>query len=83
MPPRFRENVWRRIEEAEAPATNTSHLDWLETLAALVLRPRLALAAATALILAGALLGMREGSQMARQDAQARYLSSVAPGSLR
>jgi hypothetical protein len=47
------------------------------------LRPRLALAAAAALMVAGALLGVREGSQLAKQDAQARYLAVVAPNSLR
>jgi hypothetical protein len=35
------------------------------------------------LIVAGALLGVRNGSQMANHDAQARYLAAVAPNSLR
>jgi Mg2+/citrate symporter len=48
-----------------------------------VLRPRFALATATVMIVAGALLGVRNGSQMAHQDAQARYLAAVAPNSLR
>jgi hypothetical protein len=83
LPPRFQEGVWRRIEEAEAPASSARGVNWLDTLAALVLRPRFALATATVLIVAGALLGVREGSQMAKQDAQARYLATVAPHSLR
>ena len=83
MPPRFQEGVWRRIEEAAAPAKSNSGIAWLDALAALVLRPRLALATAAVLMVAGALLGVRDGNQMARQDAQARYLAAVAPHSLR
>jgi hypothetical protein len=83
LPPRFQEGVWRRIEEADAPALSTGNIAWLDALAALVLRPRFALAAATVLIVAGALLGAREGSQAVKQDAQARYLAAVAPHSLR
>jgi len=83
LPPRFQESVWRRIEEAEAPAKAGGGTGWLESLAALMLRPRFALAAAAVLIVAGALLGAREGGQMAKQDARARYLAAVAPNSLR
>jgi hypothetical protein len=83
LPPRFQEGVWRRIEKAATPAKATDGISWLDALAALVLRPRLALAAAAALMVAGALLGVREGNQLAKQDAQARYLAVVAPNSLR
>jgi hypothetical protein len=83
LPPRFRENVWRRIEDAEAPAPSAPGLSWLDALAGLVLRPRFALATVTMLIVAGALLGVRDGGQIARHDAQARYLAVVAPDSLR
>lgn len=83
LPPRFQEGVWRRIEEAEAPIQSTGGITWLDALAALVLRPRFAMAAATVLIITGALLGVREGSQMVKQDAQARYLATVAPHALR
>ena len=41
LPPRFQENVWRRIEEADATAPSGS---WLDAFAALVLRPRFAYA---------------------------------------
>ena len=83
LPPRFQEGVWRRIEEAAAPLKVTGGITWLEALVTLVLRPRFALATATVLIVAGALLGVRDGNQMAKQDAQARYLAVVAPNSLR
>ena len=80
LPPRFQENVWRRIEDAEAPAKSNS---WLDAFAALVLRPRFAYATVATLMVAGVLLGTYQGTQAARQDAQARYLASVAPNSLR
>lgn len=80
LPPRFPDNVWRRIEDAEAPAKSVS---WLDALAALVLRPRFAYATVAALVLAGVLLGAREGTQVAKQDAEARYVALVAPNSLR
>lgn len=83
LPPRFQEGVWRRIEEADVPNRSTRGLTWLDALAALVLRPRFALATATVLIIAGATFGVREGNQLAHQDAQARYLAAVAPNSLR
>ena len=83
LPPRFHEGVWRRIEKAAAPAKSNGGIAWLDALAALVLRPRLALATAAMLMVTGALLGVRDGNQMAHQDAQARYLAAVAPHSLR
>ena len=81
LPPRFQENVWRRIEDADAPAI--SPVSWLESLVALVLRPRFAYAAVAALMLGGILLGAHSGSQTARLGAEARYVASVAPDSLR
>jgi hypothetical protein len=83
LPPRFQENVWRRIEDAEAPVPFTSRLSWLDALAALVLRPRWALATAAVLVVAGALLGVREGNLAANQAAQTQYLAAVAPAALR
>ncbi len=80
LPPRFQQNVWRRIEDAEAPAKAES---WLDALAAFILRPRFAYAAATVLLLAGGLVGSLDGRQHARHDAQMNYLASVAPHSAR
>jgi len=76
LPPRFQQNVWHRIENATSPSPVTS---WLDALAALILRPRFAYAAAAALILTGVLLGVREGRYVARHDAQMNYITSVAP----
>jgi hypothetical protein len=83
LPPRFQENVWRRIEDAEAPAPSAPGLSWLDALAALVLRPRFAYATVTALVLAGVLLGTYQGAQTAKQNEQARYIALVAPNPLR
>jgi len=80
LPPRFQQNVWRRIEDSEAPVKPDT---WLEALAALILRPRFALVAATVLLIMGALFGAREGSLVAQRDAQAQYLSAVAPPAMR
>jgi hypothetical protein len=80
LPPRFQQNVWRRIEDAEAPVKSAS---WLDALAVLILRPRLAFATIAVLMLAGVLLGSHDGVQTAQHDAQARYLAAVAPNSLR
>ena len=80
LPPRFQHNVWRRIETAEAPAKPAS---WLNALAALILRPQFAAAAAALLLLAGVFAGMAEGRQFARHDAQMNYLASVAPHAAR
>lgn len=83
LPARFQEGVWRRIEEAEAPAKSAGTVAWLDALVAWVLRPKLAFATVAALMLAGILLGAHDGTQVARQDAQARYLAAVAPNPLR
>jgi len=79
LPPHFQENVWRRIEDAEAPAKNT----WLDAFVTSVLRPRFAYATIAVLMLAGILLGTHQGAQSARQDSEARYLAVVAPNPLR
>ena len=80
LPPRFQENVWRRIEGAEAGRAGA--LTWLDVFVARLLRPRFALAMVVVLVLAGTWLGVRDGSQAARQQAQARYLATVAPDTL-
>lgn len=80
LPPRFQQQVWQRIDRTRAPAPAPR---WLEMLVEWWLRPRWALATAALLLIAGAWLGAQAGSRLARQDAQARYLATVAPESLR
>jgi hypothetical protein len=80
LQPRFQQNVWRRIETAEAPIKSAS---WIDALAALILRPKFAFASVGVLLAAGVVFGTLEGSHTARQDAQARYVASVAPDSVR
>ena len=83
LPPRFQENVWRRIEAAELSAKSTESVPWLDALVALILRPRFAAAAVAVLMLGGILLGAHNGAQTAQRDAKASYLASVAPLPLR
>ena len=78
LPPGFQDAVWRRLERAEAPAAN-----WLDALAAWFLRPRLAFATATAMLLLGISLGIAQGASHADELAKARYLDSVSPPALR
>jgi hypothetical protein len=83
LPPRFQDGVWRRIEETDAPSENSREPSWLEAIVAWALRPRFAVAMAVVLMLAGSLVGVQQGHQTARQEAQARYLAVEAPNSLR
>src|ERR1035441_71626 len=80
LPPHFQENVWRRIEEAEAPPKSGS---WLDAFAALVLRPRFAYATVATLVLAGGLLGTYQGAQTVKQNEQEPSVARVAPNPLR
>jgi hypothetical protein len=82
LPPRFQENVWRRIEHAEARHARVA-VGWLDALAAWVLRPQLAFAVAAVVIFTGAGLGWSRGERLAQNEAQARYVSAVAPSLLR
>ena len=82
LPPRFQENVWRRIEQAESSGAATDAGNWLSAVAGWLVRPRLAFAVATLLVLVGVGLGLNNGAQQARADAQARYIAAVAPNAL-
>ena len=78
LPPGFQDAVWRRIERAETPS-----VDWLDALAAWLLRPRRAFATAAAMLLLGIFLGIAQGASRADELAKARYLDSVSPPALR
>ena len=83
LPPRFQENVWRRIESAEARNIALNDGNWLDAMVSWIFRPRLAFAVVAVLVLTGVGLGWSRGEQLARHDAQARYLAAIAPNSLR
>jgi len=82
LPLRFQENVWRRIADAEGDKSAVT-ANWFDALINQLLRPRLAFAAVCVLMIIGAWAGAHDGTQIARHDAQVRYLASVAPNSLR
>jgi hypothetical protein len=77
LPPRFQEAVWQRL--ASPPARPWAEA-WLSPLLDRLLEPRWAVTAATALLLAGALLGTWEGKQQVQHAAQARYLANFMLG---
>lgn len=83
LPPRFQENVWRRIDDAARRDIPAGAGNWLNALAGWIVLPRRALAVAAVLVLIGVGLGWSQGEHLAQQEAQARYLAAVAPNSLR
>jgi len=82
LPPLFQQNVWRRIERADESVTFLSRASRLDAIISWILRPQLAFALAAVLVLAGLGLGWNSGERSARNEAQARYISSVAPNAL-
>ena len=83
LPPRFQEGVWRRIEGGETPAAESpAAFAWLEQWVERLLLPRFALASLTLLLAAGGLTGAITSAGAAKQQAQQRYLSAVAPSTL-
>lgn len=80
LPPRFEQNVWRRIRDSQ---TSSPFTGWLDQFAAWLVKPRFAFTASAALLLVGFFLGATEGIHAARQEARTNYLAVVAPHSLR
>ena len=79
LPPRFQESVWRRIERAQAPAETVSLAEWLDRAVAWVFRPRLALAAAAAMLLVGIAIGITQAGSLANERAKRQYIAAVSP----
>ena len=80
LPPRFQENVWRRIEDAEAPVKSgivAGCAGGFDFAPAICLRHR------RRAVAGGRFARHARRPQTARHDAQTRYLASVAPDSLR
>ena len=80
LPPGFRNLVWRRIETAEARASQPT---WVEAVLAWLLRPRLAIATALVLVIAGAAVGAAQGTRSADELSKILYVNSVSPPELR
>ena len=78
LPPRFRQEVWRRIERAEV-AREAPSGSWLEALVGRLVRPRLLLASLAVLVVVSGTAGAVDRSRAARASARAQYLSAVAP----
>lgn len=78
LPPRFQESVWQRIEKAEAKSGGS----WMDMLAGWLVRPRLAVTVAAMVVLIGVGLGWSNGERLAHNQAQARYVTAVAPNAL-
>jgi hypothetical protein len=84
LPPRFQEQVWQRIERAEAKA-NLPALAWdrlQEWIAAMLPRPALALAYVTVLLVVGATLGWNQArveTTRVTSELGARYAQAVDP----
>ena len=81
LPPRFREQVWKRIERAEAPAISITDAvrAWIDMAFA---RPAFALAYVSVLLVTGLAVGLVQAYHKAAQwDHQLamRYVQSVDP----
>jgi hypothetical protein len=84
LPPRFQEQVWRRIERAEtapAPAISLAAMfaNWIATV---LPRPALATAYVTVLLVIGASVGWSQARQESARVAgelSARYAQTVDP----
>lgn len=84
LPPRFQEGVWRRIESHGAFGMKVRPLSaWLEQCVEWLLVPRFAVASLAFLLVAGGLAGLLSSAGAARQQAQERYVSAVAPEIIR
>lgn len=81
LPPRFGEQVWRRVAQSEIPVANPLALlrDWI---AQALARPSFALSYAAVLLLAGLGVGLWQGhltSTRAAETLRARYVQMVDP----
>jgi len=72
LPPGFQNAVWRRLERAETPGETMSVAAWL-------LRPRLALAGVAVMLLVGISIGVLQGNSLANDIARQQYLAAVSP----
>lgn len=78
LPPGFQEAVWRRIDRAEKGEAEPRRSLFTQ-LADALLRPRLALAGMSAVLVFGLLAGASAGQGHAMTVARTRYMAVVAP----
>ncbi len=82
LPPRFQDDVWRRIKLGEARGVFSWWRDWVQLLEAAFRRPALAISYVAVLVLAGLSIGFAQARlASAHTDAAlgARYVQSVDP----
>lgn len=84
LPPRFQEQVWRRVAQAEATTGSSSPIwasmtDWIATI---LPRPALAVAYVTVVLAVGATVGWTQGRQETARfgdELSVRYVRVVDP----
>jgi hypothetical protein len=82
LPPRFQEQVWRRIDLSEAHVELPAWLQLWNRLSAALTRPSLAASYVTLLLLSGVLAGYLQAHisrTQASGDMAARYVQMVSP----
>jgi len=82
LPPRFQEEVWRRIAHADTPVRIPWWAELWQLLEAAFRRPALAVVYVTVLLLVGFGAGLMQAREKASQvdhTLEARYLQSVDP----
>ena len=82
LPPRFREQVWRRIERAEAQAPAGLWPQFVNRITQALAQPSVALSYVTLLVLAGLLAGFLQGrveKTHTLEQLSARYVQVLDP----
>ena len=79
LPPRFQEDVWRRLDQAQRPRAATAPRPWLEWIFPGIRHPAYAAVGAGLVILAGAVWGTEAGTDQRHRADQVRYLAAVSP----
>src|SRR5216684_2004155 len=86
LPPRFREQVWRRIARAEGQAPAQVWTQVAQRIARAFGRPSLAVSYVTVLLVAGLLAGYLQGREVnnrAQHELSTRYVQMMSPYALR
>jgi len=76
LPPRFQEDVWRRLERDERPRPVSG---WMASLLGILSRPAYASLGLALVMIVGVGQGLRDSKASSLRTAQARYHASVNP----